>query len=80
MTRGQMTLKPPVSVRNVGDHPTSRARKAAARLRRAGSACPTVEVLNSPMCPEGWKILAEIVAPSEALRVASERRAPAVPA
>jgi hypothetical protein len=33
-----MTLKPPVSVRNVGDHPTSRARKAAdvnARVTRA---------------------------------------------
>jgi hypothetical protein len=34
-----------------------------------------VEVLNSPMCPEGWKILAEIVAPSEPVRLASERRA-----
>jgi hypothetical protein len=31
--------------------------------------------LESKTAPEGWRLLAEVVAPSEALRIASERRA-----
>jgi len=51
--------------------PSDELKRLALTIRHRAA----VEALNSPTCPEGWKILAEIVAPSEALRLASERRA-----
>jgi hypothetical protein len=34
-----------------------------------------LDVLRSPSPPPGWRVLADVVAPSESIRIASERRA-----
>jgi hypothetical protein len=45
--------------------------RAALKVRHQAA----IEALNSPTAPEGWRLLAAVVAPSEAVKLASERRA-----
>jgi hypothetical protein len=45
--------------------------RAALKVRHFAA----LNVLQSPSPPPGWRVLADVVAPSEPVRLASERRA-----